>query len=217
MVIHALLDAYPGKTYNLNKSVKIENSKGASMMKVFEKPGRDNTDETCRIAIERAKQMGNAPIVAATTTGAAGARLCEIVKETGFGGKVVIVTHAYGSRKPGENMLKDENRSAMVAAGATLVTAAHALSGVERAMSSKFQGAYPTEIIAHTLRMLSQGMKVVVEIGSMALDNGAIPYSVPIVCVGGTGGGLDTAVTMNPAHANMIFDTKIHEILCMPY
>ena len=186
-------------------------------MKVFEKPGRDNTDETCRIAIERAVGMGNAPIVAATTTGAAGARLCEIAKETGFTGKLVIVTHAYGSRNPGENLLKDEHRASMEATGAKLVTAAHVLSGVERAMSTKFQGTYPAELIAHTLRMLCAGVKVVVEIGSMALDNGAIPYGEPIVCLGGTGGGLDTAVTMNPAHANKIFDTKIHEILCMPY
>ena len=186
-------------------------------MKVFEKPGRDNTDETCRIAIGRAISMDHAPIVAATTTGAAGARFCEIAKEMGFQGKAVIVTHAYGSIKPGENAMKPEYRAVMEEYGAVLVTAAHALSGVERAMSTKFQGVYPTEIIAHTLRMLSQGIKVVVEIGSMALDNGAIPYGAPIVCIGGTGGGLDTAVTMNPAHANKIFETKIHEILCMPY
>jgi len=186
-------------------------------MRVFEKPGRENTDETCRIAIERAVSMGNAPIVAATTTGAAGARFCEIAKEMGFKGKVVLVTHAYGSHKPGENALKEEHRAAMIEYGATLVTAAHVLSGVERAMSSKFQGVYPAEIMANTLRMLSQGIKVVVEIGSMALDNGAIPYGEPIVCVGGTGGGLDTVVTMNPAHANKIFDTKIHEVLSMPY
>ena len=186
-------------------------------MKVFEKAGRENTDETCRTAIERAVNMGNAPIVAATTTGAAGARLCEIAKDMGFGGKLVIVTHAFGSMKPGENALKAEHRQAMVNYGATLVTAAHALSGVERAMSTKFQGVYPVEIIAHTLRMLSQGVKVVVEIGSMALDNGAIPYGEPIVCIGGTGGGLDTAVVMHPAHAKKIFETKIHELLCLPY
>jgi hypothetical protein len=186
-------------------------------MKVFEKPGRGNTDETCRLSIERAVAMGNATIVASTTTGAAGARLCEIAGEMNFGGKVVIVTHAWGSRKPGENLLTPENRAAMENYGAYLVTAAHSLSGAERALSTKFHGAYPVEIIAHTLRMLSAGIKVVVEIGSMALDNGAIPYGEPIVCAGGTGSGLDTAVIMNPSHANLIFDTKIHEILCMPY
>jgi len=186
-------------------------------MRVFEKPGREPTDETCRMSVERAIAMGNAPIVAATTTGAAGAKLCEIAKEMGFSGKIVIVTHAYGSMKPGENALKDEHRASMEKHGAVLVTAAHILSGVERAMSTKFQGVYPAEIMANTLRMLSQGIKVVVEIGSMALDNGAIPHGAPIVCLGGTGGGLDTSVVMDAAHANKIFETKIHEVLCMPY
>jgi len=185
-------------------------------MRVFEKPGKHNTDETCKIAIERAAQL-KAPIIAATTEGGAGVRLCELAKELGFAGPIVIVTHSYGSRKPGENALKDDCREAMIARGATLVTAAHALSGVERAISAKYQGVYPAELMAQTLRMLSSGIKVVVEIGSMALDAGAIPYGEPVVAVAGTGHGCDTAVVMHPSHANSIFETKINEILCMPY
>ncbi len=185
-------------------------------MKVFEKPGKHNTDEACRIAIERARQIG-APIVAATTEGDAGLRLCQMAGELGFAGPVVIVTHAYGSRMPGQNALREECRSAMKAYGATLVTAAHVLSGAERGISSQFKGIYPVEIMAQTLRILSQGIKVVVEIGSMALDAGAIEYGKPIVALGGTGHGLDTAVVMHPAHANRILETNIHEILCKPY
>lgn len=185
-------------------------------MKVFDKPGPHNTDETCKIAIERAAYL-SAPLVAASTEGDAGARICAIAKEMGFKGDIVIVTHAYGSRKPGENALKDDNRKAITESGARLVTAAHALSGVERGMSSRFQGIYPAEIMANSLRILSQGIKVVVEIGSMALDTGAIAYGHDIVCVGGTGKGLDTAVVMRPAHANNIFESNIHEVLCLPY
>lgn len=185
-------------------------------MKVFEQPGPVNTDETCRIAIERAMLI-SAPILSATTEGLSGARLCEIAKETGYQGSIVVVTHAFGAREPGINTLKDEHRETMLRHGARLVTAAHALSGAERAISGKFQGAYPVEIIAHSLRMLSQGVKVAVEIGSMALDAGAIRYGSDVVCIGGTGRGLDTAVVMTPSHANRIFDTKIHEVLCMPY
>ena len=185
-------------------------------MKVFEKPGPQNTDETCRIAVERAIKI-SAPIVSATTGGASGVRLCEIAKEMGFSGDIVIVTHAFGSFEPGKNKLADEHRQAMLDSGARFVTAAHALSGVERGISRKFQGAYPAEIMAHTLRILGHGVKVAVEIGCMALDAGQIEYGKEIVCIGGTGHGLDTAVVMSPAHANSIFDTNIHEILCMPY
>jgi hypothetical protein len=185
-------------------------------MKVFEKAGKQNTDETCRMAVERARQL-EVPIVSATTEGDAGRRLCEIAAEMGFTGRIVIVTHANGSRAPGVNALREDCREAMKAHGATLVTAAHALSGAERAISTAFKGIYPVEIIAQSLRMLSQGIKVVVEIGSMALDAGAVEYGKPVVALGGTGKGLDTAVVMHPSHANRIFETKLHEILCMPY
>ncbi|MCL2044884.1 MAG: hypothetical protein FWG88_00675 [Oscillospiraceae bacterium] len=185
-------------------------------MKVYEKAGPDNTDDACRIAIERAMLMG-ASIVSATTQGDAGVRLCDIAKEMAYQGQIVIVTHAYGSREPGTNALKEEHREAIKGHGATIVTATHALSGVERGISSRHQGAYPAEIIAHSLRMLSAGIKVVVEISCMALDAGAIEFGKEIVCLGGTGRGLDTAVIMTPAHANKIFETRIHEILCKPY
>ena len=185
-------------------------------MKVFEKPGPANTDEACHIAVERAIAL-NASIVSATTEGTAGIRLCEIAKDLGFQGKIVIVTHAYGSFEPGVNKLSDEHRQTIMDYGAHLVTAAHALSGVERGISRKFQGTYPAEIMANTLRMICQGLKVVVEIGCMALDAGQIDFGSEVVCLGGTGRGLDTAVVMSPAHASRIFDTNIHEILCMPY
>ena len=184
-------------------------------MKVYEKAGPENTEDACRIAVERAMLL-KAPIVSATTQGDAGVKLCETAKEMGYQGQIIIVTHSYGSREPGINVLKPENRKTMIDFGAHIVTATHVLSGVERGLSSTFQGIYPAEIIAHTLRMLCAGIKVVVEIGCMALDAGAIPYGSEIICMGGTGRGLDTAVVMTPAHGNKIFETRIHEIMCKP-
>ena len=185
-------------------------------MKVFERPGPVNTNYACRVAVERAMNM-QAPIVGASTEGDSGVRLCEVAKEMGYQGNIVIVTHAIGSREPGRNALKDEHRETILGYGAQIVRAAHVLSGVERGISTKFQGAYPAEIIAHSLRMLGHGVKVSVEIGCMAVDAGAVEYGMEIICLGGTGRGLDTAVVITPAHANRIFETVIHEVLCMPY
>lgn len=185
-------------------------------MKVFDKPGKQNTEECCRIAVKEAIDK-NMPIVASTTTGYSALTLTQIAKEMGYEGKIIVVTHAYGSAQPGTNRMSDENRSELTARGAVLVTAAHALSGAERSLSGRFNGVYPLEIVANALRMLSQGIKVVVEIGSMALDAGVLPYGVDVVALGGTGAGLDTAVIMRPAHANILLETNIHEILCMPY
>lgn len=185
-------------------------------MIVYKTPGNVNTSETCRLAAARAARDGLS-LVCATTEGASALALMAEMKKQGISSPLIVVTHAYGSRVPGENALKDEHRAALTSGGARLVTAAHVLSGVERGISTKFGGAYPAEIIAHSLRMLSHGVKVAVEIGSMALDAGAIEYGQDIVCACGTGSGLDTACVMRPAHARAIFETKIHELICMPY
>ena len=52
--------------------------------------------------------------------------------------------------------------------------------------------------------------------GVMALDNGAIELNKPVVCVGGSARGADTACIITPAYTADCLDTKIHEILCKP-
>ena len=83
---------------------------------------------------------------------------------------MVMVGQAYGYPKQGVNIMTDERRAELTAAGVHIIHAAHALSGAERGISRKFSGAYPVEIMAHTLRMFGQGTKVCVEIAMMALD-----------------------------------------------
>ena len=100
--------------------------------------------------------------------------------------------------------------------GARILTVSHALSGVARSISKKFGGTSTTEMIAHTLRLFGQGMKVCVEIAVMAADTGAIQSGSDVICVGGSGRGADTAVVLRSAHMNAFFDTKVREILCWP-
>ena len=100
--------------------------------------------------------------------------------------------------------------------GIRVLAATHVLSGAERGISRKHGGVGPVELMADTLRMLGQGVKVCVEIAVMALDAGLIPHGEEIMAVAGSGRGADTAVIMHPAHANNILDTKINEIVCKP-
>ncbi len=185
-------------------------------MVVFDKPGRDNTARTLEIALERAARE-DMPLLVATTQGDTALEAMTYLAGKGELSRLRIVSHAYGTRMPGENAMSDETRKKLTDAGVPVITAAHVLSGAERGLSTKFQGIYPVEIIAHSLRMLSQGVKVVVEIGAMALDNGAIPYGCPVVAVGGTGRGADTAAVLTPAYTQDILGTKVHELLCKPY
>jgi hypothetical protein len=119
-------------------------------------------------------------------------------------------------KKDGKNDLLPETRKELIAKGVTVVTTAHALSAAERSFSTKFGGVYPTEIMAYTLRTFGQGTKVCVECAVMALDNDAIEFTKPVVSVGGTGGGVDTAMVLTPSFSASILDTKVHEILCKP-
>jgi len=182
----------------------------------FNSPGPENTGETVKIAVREAVERQIPCIIVASNTGATARALAEEGRKQNYGGKLICVPHVYGFKEGGKNELSDEDRAVLEKQGMKFCVAAHALSGVERALSRKFQGAYPVEIIAHTLRMLGQGTKVCVEIAVMALDAGLIPYGKPVIALGGSGRGADTAAILTPGYSSSVFDTKIHEILCKP-
>jgi hypothetical protein len=71
-------------------------------------------------------------------------------------------------------------------------------------------------IIANTLRLMGQGMKVAVEISVMAADAGLVRTDEDIIAIGGSGRGADYAVVLKPVYSNDFFDLKIKEILCKP-
>lgn len=180
---------------------------------IFANPGKENTQETIRLALEHARRAGIEHLVVASTGGMTAELLIPYADEF----KITVVGHVFGSRGDGEpNPMTPETREKLQAAGMQLFFGTHALSGAERGLSSRFQGVYPVEIIAHTLRMFCQGMKVAVEIGAMALDAGLIPIKTPVLAIAGSGRGADTACVLVPAHAQRILDTKVIEIICKP-
>jgi Uncharacterized conserved protein len=172
--------------------------------------GPSHTAATVDLALSRAIEAGIGDIVVASNSGATAGLLAGRIPN------VVCVTHAQGFATAGENELPAEARAELTARGVKVLTTTHLLSGVERGISRKFGGAYPAEIMANTLRMFGQGVKVCVEVAVMALDAGLIPYGREVIAVGGTGRGADTAVVIQPAHAANIFDTQIREIICKP-
>ena len=153
-------------------------------------------------------------VVVATTTGETGVRFLDAL--AGRDVKLVCVSHHAGFGEGDDLDLVPEHAAVLRAAGVPLFVGTHALSGVGRSISSQFGGTTPVEVIAHTLRLFGQGMKVCVEIAVMAADAGLIPTDRDVICVGGTGHGADTAVVLRPAHMNRFFDLRIREILCKP-
>jgi hypothetical protein len=153
-------------------------------------------------------------VIVATTSGETGVRFAEALAERDV--RVVAVTHHVGFRGGDVDQLEASHRKRLDELSAAIITAPHALSGVNRSISGTFGGTTSVEIIAHTLRLFGQGMKVCVEIAVMAADAGWIPTDCDVICVGGTGRGADTAVVLRPAHSNSFFDLRVGEILCRP-
>jgi len=152
-------------------------------------------------------------ICLASTTGNTAKSALNIISEINYTGRLVVVRNACAS---GENSMLPETYQSLCKQGAYVVTAGHALSGCERGISKKYSGIYPVQIIADSLRMLGQGVKVCVEISLMANDAGLLKPGTPVVCVGGSGSGADTICIITPASSAAVFDTIINEIIEKP-
>jgi hypothetical protein len=178
----------------------------------FARPGKENTEQTLKIAKERAEQLGIHQVLVASTGGDTGRRAAELFANRGL----VVVTHSAGFHEPNVHQLSEENREAILAQGAELLTCQHAFGGVNRAVRRKLATYQLDEIIAYTLRVFGEGMKVACEITLMAADAGLIRTDEPVLAIGGTGHGADTAVILRAANAQDFFDLRVNEILCKP-
>jgi uncharacterized protein len=182
----------------------------------FEKPGgEENTVKTLALAKARAEQLGIKTIIVATTEGKTAVKAVEVFK--GF--KVIAVTHVEGFMGPNTQELTPENRKAIELKGGIILTAAHALGGIQRALAATMPPP-PShaigDVAAMTLRMFGQGMKVACEIAAMAADAGLVRVDEEAVSIGGTGRGADTAIVVQPSYTHRFFQTKVKEIICKP-
>jgi hypothetical protein len=178
----------------------------------FEKPDKENTQRTFELAKRRAEELGVKTILVASTRGETGVKACEVFQ----GYDVVVVTHSTGFKEPDFQELTDENRAAIEAAGGKILTCQHAFGGVGRAVRKQLGTYELEELIAYTLRLFGEGMKVAVEICLMAADAGLVRTDEPVIAIAGTGKGADTAVVLKPANAQAFFDLRVLEILCKP-
>ena len=177
----------------------------------FEKAGKINTKAALKLAFERARELGIDEVVIPSTSGATGFAALELNP----GCRITVVTYHCGFREPFQKVMPDEARSDLEKRGAAVVSATHALSGVERSLAKKHGGIHPVLVIADTLRLFGQGTKVAVEVAIMAADAGMLSGE-DIVALGGTGQGVDTALVLKPANQSDLYDLRIREIICKP-
>ena len=178
----------------------------------FETRGKGNTEETLSLAKSRAEELGIRNIVVASYTGYTGA----LASETFKGYNLVVSAGMMGFREPNQHRMVKENRDKIEANGGKVFYHLHAFGGLGRAVKQKFGPIQVDEIIAHTLRLFSQGVKVALEISCMACDAGLIESGEECIAIGGSGGGADTAVVLLPSNTHRFFDTRVLELICKP-
>jgi hypothetical protein len=180
----------------------------------FNEKGPINTKKTLEIALACSKERSIGKIVVASSTGETALKLYEMAANPI---EIMAVTYGAGSRFTSEVEKFNKNRDRLVDKGIHIVRGILALSGVEKTFVNKYKSNFiPLNIVADTLRIFSQGVKVCVEIGIMAAEHGYITPDEEVVVVAGSGHGADTALVINPAFASDIFETKIKALLCMP-
>ena len=183
----------------------------------FEKPGGDeNTSKTLALAKARADELGIKTVVLASTVGKTAVKAMDVFK----GYKVIVVTHTAGFREANTQEFTEESRKAVVKKGGIILTTTHAFGGIQRALNPAAMPPPPSsaigDVVANTLRIFGQGMKVACEIAAMAADAGLVRTDEEIVSIGGTGRGADTAVILQADYVHRFFNLKVKEIICKP-
>jgi hypothetical protein len=180
----------------------------------FKKKGPTNTQKALEVALEGCKEYAVNTIVVASSTGDTALRLQEMVDSSI---DIIAVTYSAGIKYTDKVETFNRRVDTLLGKGIRIVRGIHAFSGVERGLENKYKsGLTPLNIIADTLRMFGQGMKVCVEISTMAAEHGFILPDNRVVAVAGSGSGADTVVLIKPAFAARIFETRIEATLCIP-
>jgi hypothetical protein len=181
-------------------------------MHLFERPGPENTDTVLTLVAKRGEELGVRTCIVASTRGRTVQRALELLK--GF--DIIMVTHCTGFREPNHQELPEQERVRLEQAGVHVLTTAHAFGSLGRAVRNKLNTYQLDEIVAYTLRIFGQGTKVAVEVALMAADAGLVQVGQPVLSVGGTGEGADTALVLLPANTHRFFDLQVREIICKP-
>ncbi len=180
----------------------------------FEKVGKENT-EACLQIVKNAIKDGNYKhLIVASTEGDTGLLFSESLKDSGI--NIVVVTHSAGFKAANTHEMPSETRKNIESNSAKIYTGTMITHNIETAFASKFQGLYPTTIVAQALRRYGEGPKVCCEIVMMAADAGLIPEGEEVIAVAGTAKGADSVLVIRSAASKRFLELRVLEILAKP-
>ncbi|MBN2527271.1 MAG: hypothetical protein JXR76_12825 [Deltaproteobacteria bacterium] len=177
------------------------------------KCGPQNTEATLKQAFDYAVNQNLSTVVVASTSGETGVLACNLRPKSVS--NLIIVSHNTGFRSNGVQQMAPELRQEIKSAGATIHTGTLVLRGIGSAIRNKLHYS-EEQLVAETLRLFGQGIKVCAEMAAMTSDAGLIGNK-DCVFIAGTSRGADTAVHISPAPSNDFFKLKIRHIICKPF
>lgn len=181
-------------------------------MHVFAKSGAKNTEKALEVLVEGLKRYSVKEVVVASTYGDTGLAAAKLLKNMDV--RLIVVTHNYGFKKTGSLEMSAKTRSSLENMGVVVFSGTMPFRNIGTAIMGK-QCYSQQELVADTLRILGQGVKVCVEIAMMAADAGLVGTN-DILTVAGTSRGADTVALVRPAPSNRLFDVKVRDILAKP-
>jgi uncharacterized protein len=179
----------------------------------FHKPGGKNTRGVLEAVSKRAKDISIRKILIASYSGRTAFEALKILDKDI---NIIVVTHVTGYAKSDVQELDEKDRKELESQGVKVLTCQHAFGGVGRGVRNKLDTYQIDEIMAHTLRVFGQGVKVAIEVTLMAADAGLVRTDEDVISVGGTAQGVDSALVLKPANSAHFFDLKVREIICKP-
>lgn len=180
----------------------------------FEKPGKENTESCLQVVKDAIRDRLYKHLVIASTEGITGLLYSEALKD--FGINIVVVTHSAGFKTVNTLEMPSETKRKIESTGASVYTGTMITHSLETAFASKFNGLYPTTIVAQSLRRFGEGPKVCCEIVMMAADAGLIPEGEEVLAVAGTARGADSVLIIRSAASKRFLDLRVLEILAKP-
>jgi len=179
----------------------------------FEKPGKENTARCVEI-VKGLVEEGFSHVVVATTGGDTALAFGRALQ--GKKVNLVAVTHNVGFGGPNKDECSPEARQELESLGVRVFTGTILTRSIESALMKKHKGAYPAYIVAETLRLFCQGIKVAVEIVMEACDAGLVPEGEDVIAVAGTGRGADTVTVIQAHPSNRFLDVRVKQIPAKP-
>ena len=176
----------------------------------FEEGGEQYTEETLKASLKAAKELDIKTVIVASNRGVTGVKAAEMFKDTGI--QVIVVGHQMGFPVPKVQQFKPENWERIENLGGVINLGTDVVTNSIRRRQKL--GHSPMSIVCQTL--ISQKVKVNVEIVAKACDAGQVMPGDRIISIAGSHRGADTSVMFLANDSPNILDIKPQMYIAFP-